>query len=114
MAYNKKCRSRGSEINIPLVVAIFNVLQCYVGTGRYLLPSGLDDASCRGCDYARDCIVPSRSGPSRESVSLRTVLVYLVEGLQLAFPPFPSASWIGSLLVNCLFSGLSTKRTFLV
>ena len=57
---------------------------------------------------ARDCIVPSQVLPGI-SVSLQTVLVHLVQCPQLAFPPFPSATWIGSLLVNCLFSGLSTK-----
>ena len=90
------------------------MLQCYVGTGRYLLPSGLDDASCRGC-LKHTRLYCAISGPSWESVSLRTVLVHFVQCPQLAFPPFPSASWIGSLLVNCLFSDphLSTKPHFL-
>ena len=85
-----------------------------MGTGRYLLPSGLDDTSCHGClkRTRRYCAI---SGPSWESSKFTDCLGSLVQCPQLAFPPFPSASWIGLLLVNCLLSdpGLSTKPHFL-
>ena len=70
VAYYKKCLSRGSTIQYSfgrgpysIQFNLFKVLQCYVETGRYLLPSDLDDASCHGC-LKRTRLYCAISGPS--------------------------------------------------